>query len=135
MIDNTTQPKCDIQIKYFEWGEPYESFIPLFEIFEFNGNTLLENSINFYGKNNFKNQLLVIYNLILNNQEDEIINFHGVISNREELLNLLNFYINDNKNKVAPWEKYSDSINEIDYVKNSLELIKFHLCYSNPRSA
>ncbi len=128
-MDNTTIPQCEIIIKYFDWGESYEIFNPLFEINDINGNSQIEKSIIFFGKNNFKNQLLSLYNVILNFQEYEILNFTDVINNRQELLKLLDFYLKENEVKIAPWEKYSDSLNENYYIEIVNNLLDFRLCF------
>ena len=131
MIDNATIPKCEVRIKYFDWGEPYHSFNPLFEIHDINGDSQLEKSIHFFGKNNFKNQLLSLYNSILNFQEDRISNFNGIITDRKELLKLLDFYLKASEGKLSPWEKYSESLNENDYIENANNLLDFVLCFCN----
>jgi hypothetical protein len=129
MIDNSTNPKCEVYIKYFEWGEPYQSFNPLFEIHGIDGNSQIEKSIHFFGKNNFKNQLLLLYNSILNFEEFRISNFDGIIINREGLLKLLDFYLEENKGKLSPWEKYSASLKENDFLENAGILLDFVLCF------
>lgn len=131
MIDYSTSPKCEVLIKYFEWGEPYQIFNPLFEIHNIKGDSQIEKSIYFFGKNNFKNQLLLLYNSILNFQEDRISNLDKVITNREDILKLLDFYLKINESKLSPWKKYSESLNENDYIESANNLLDFILCFYN----
>jgi hypothetical protein len=129
MIDESTKPTCEFITKVFDWGEPYLSYNPVFEMSDLNGDSDLEKSIQFFGKNNFKKQLLLLYNSILNFQENEINNVDITIDNRERLLNLLQFYLEQNANFISPWEKYGESLSETDYIEKIKGELLFELCY------
>ncbi|CAI8876707.1 hypothetical protein [Chryseobacterium sp. IT-36CA2] len=116
-IDDSTVPSCKIEEKKFEWGEPYELYTPIFNFADLS-DSKLENSIKLFGKNNFKQQLLLIYNIINNYEEFENIeNYNGELFEREEILNLIKFYINRNENLISPWEKYDIGLKEYDFIK------------------
>ena len=116
-IDDSTVPNCKIEEKKFEWGEPYELYTPIFNLTDLS-DSKLENSIKLFGKNNFKQQLLLIYNIINNCEEFENIeNYNGESFKREEILSLIKFYLNRNENLISPWEKYDIGLKEYDFIK------------------
>ena len=115
-IDTSTIPNCKIEEKRFEWGEPYKIYSPIFYLTS-QSTSKLKNSIILFGENNFKKQLLMIYNVLNNYDEfDKIESYEEKEDfNREEILALIIFYINKNENLMAPWEKYEIGLNEDDY--------------------
>ena len=131
MIDNTTVPRCEVRTQYFDWGEPYQVFIPLFDFSCIEGETQLEKSVVFFGKNNFKNQILFLYNLVLNYEEHKISNIDEPLNDRMKILKLLDSYSKFNASLLSPWEKYSDSLNERDYMPQVRNKLDFELCHYN----
>lgn len=116
-IDDSTVPQCKIEEKKFEWGEPYKVYTPVF-CFPDLLNTTLENSIILFGENNFKHQLLMLYNTISNHEESErLTNYQGETLNRKSILELINTYLKKNETLTAPWEKYNIGLTEDDYVR------------------
>lgn len=73
-----------------------------------------------------------MYNLILNHEEDNISNFEEKIIDQESRLNLLEYYSKANEREVSPWEKYSTSLSEKDYISGIIEAFNFKLCFSTP---
>jgi hypothetical protein len=128
IIDEETLPKCKIEKKMFEWGEPYDFCTPIFDTNLPKETNPLESSIDFFGKNNFKNQLLLLHNAITNFEESyRIENFNKEILDREFLINKIHNYLENNKNKNTPWDKYSLPIDEIDYIKLLYDNLNFKL--------
>lgn len=116
-IDESTIPFCIVKEKKFEWGEPYKTYNPIFKISPINEEFSLEDSIIIFGENNFKEQLLLLYNAINNYEEfDRIEYYNGETFNREEILKLIDFYLKKNENYPAPWEKYQSGVIEFDYI-------------------
>ncbi|GET46532.1 hypothetical protein RCZ01_18340 [Capnocytophaga felis] len=116
-IDRETLPFCLIKEKSFEWGEIYQEYIPIFQVFFSNENLSLEESILFLGENNFKQQLRSLHNVIVNNEEFERIeNYCGEEFNRAHIISKINFYIEKNENLISPWEKYDLGLQEIDFI-------------------
>ena len=128
-IDDSTVPQCKIEEKKFEWGEPYIVYTPIF-CFPDLLNTRLENSIILFGENNFKHQLLMLYNTINNGEEFErLTNYQGEEINRKSLLELINTYLTKNTTLTAPWEKYDIGLTEHDYIKYIEEKLGKSLYY------
>lgn len=116
-IDKSTIPFCIVHEKKFDWGEPYTTYEPIFKISPISEEFSLEDSIIIFGENNFKNQLLLLYNAVNNYEEfDRIEHYNGETFNRQEILKLINFYIKKNENYLAPWEKYGSGLIESDYI-------------------
>lgn len=107
-IDHSTFPPCRIEQRKFEWGEPYEVEHPIFD-----GNidpdlSDLEFSVEAFLKNNFREQLLLFLNTLLNHEENERIeNFHGKIdaAQRQDLISRIGEFL-DQDSVPAPWVKY-----------------------------
>lgn len=129
IIDKETKPHCTLTEKKFEWGEPYTIMTPIFVIPTSEQTSLLEFSIDIYGENNFKQQLLFLYNKLRNYEDDCLENLDKSIKNREELINRINAYLQLNLNLITPWEKYKEYYNEIDQIKNIESLINKRLIY------
>ncbi|WP_264529645.1 hypothetical protein [Flavobacterium sp. N502540] len=129
-IDFDTNPICNIREEKFDWGEPYNIYTPIFKT-DIEGNlSLLEFSIELFGKNNFKKQLLLLHNKLANYEEfNSIENLNEEISNREHLLDLINKYIVINNECITPWVKYSLSITETDYINLLEEILNLKLNY------
>ncbi|NML72083.1 hypothetical protein HHL23_20150 [Chryseobacterium sp. RP-3-3] len=116
-IDKETIPRCKIEDKEFEWGEPYKIYTPIFYFIDLSSSKL-ENSIKLFGENNFKQQLLLMYNVINNYEEfEKLVNYGGEEFNRKIILELINSYMKENENIIAPWEKYDIGLIENDYMK------------------
>ena len=98
-----------------DWGEKYDEYSPMFNIILTSNNYSLEESIVFFGENNFKKQLFSLYNVINNKEEQErIINYNNErIENRPYILDLIKFYIEKNKDILSPWEKYDLGLEEL----------------------
>ncbi|REC60064.1 hypothetical protein DRF65_23020 [Chryseobacterium pennae] len=128
-IDTETMPHCKIEEKKFEWGEPYEMQTPVFILKKFSASKL-ENSIILFGKNNFKQQLLSLFNVIINHEEFERIeNYSGEQFDRKTIVELINSFIKKTESLVAPWEKYRLGFTEYDYVGYIEEQGQESLCY------
>ncbi|KAF2515754.1 hypothetical protein [Flavobacterium foetidum] len=119
-INKNTFPFCYIEEKKFEWGEPYEVATPIFDLSIDTKLSDLEYTIEVLGKNNFKNNLLKLHNILVNREENvRIENFNDLITNREILLNRIKCYLDSNANKISPWDlHYYVSFNENDYLES-----------------
>lgn len=128
-IDIETVPNCKIEEKKFEWGEPYQMYTPVF-IFKKQSVSKLENSIMWFGENNFKHQLLSLYNVINNHEEFERLeNYTGEEFSRKTISELIASFIKKNENLTAPWDKYEIGLTEYDYIRYAEEQLKENLCY------
>lgn len=116
-----------------DWGEKYDEYSPMFNIILISSNYSLEESIVFFGENNFKKQLLSLYNVINNKEEQErIINYNNErIENRPYILDLIKFYIEKNKDILSPWEKYDLGLEELDFIKIIIYEMEKELYYVN----
>ena len=77
-IERNTKPFCLIKEKKMDWGEKYDEYSPMFNIILTSSNYSLEESIVFFWENNLKKQLLSLYNVINNKEEQErIINYNN----------------------------------------------------------
>ena len=106
-------------------------------IFDFNidkRETELEYFVDLYGKNNFKTQLLRIYNKVNNKEEiTGITNFREealVEKERIRILDKINNYLKTNKDRISPWELYEpNNYSEIDYIEILSREIKMQIYY------
>lgn len=131
-IDIETIPQCKIEEEKFEWGEPYDVHTPIFIFKKFSASKL-ENSIILFGENNFKQQLLSLYNVIINHEEFERIeNYTGEEFDRKAIIELIYSFIKKNEGLVAPWEKYHTGFTEYDYISYSEGQLQESLCYVKP---
>ena len=132
-IERNTKPFCLIKEKKMDWGEKYDEYSPIFNIILTSSNYSLEESIVFFGENNFKRQLLSLYNVINNKEEQErIINYNNErIENRPYILDLIKFYIEKNKDILSPWEKYDLGLEELDFIKIIIYEMEKELYYVN----
>lgn len=119
-INKNTFPFCYVEEKKFEWGEPYEDITPIFNLSIDPELSDLEYTIEVLGKNNFKNNLLKLYNILVNREENvRIENFNNLITNREILLNRIKIYLDSNSAKISPWDlQYYVCFNESDYLES-----------------
>ena len=132
-IERNTKPFCLIKEKTMDWGEKYDEYSPMFNIILTSNNYSLEESIVFFGENNFKKQLLSLYNVINNKEEQErIINYNNErIENRPYILDLIKFYIEKNKDILSPCEKYDLGLEELDFIKIIIYEMEKELYYVN----
>ena len=132
-IERNTKPFCLIKEKTMDWGEKYDEYSPMFNIILTSNDYSLEESIVFFGENNFKKQLLSLYNVINNKEEQElIINYNNErIENRPYILDLIKFYIEKNKDILSPWEKYDLGLEELDFIKIIIYEMEKELYYVN----
>lgn len=132
-IERNTKPFCLIKEKKMDWGEKYDEYSPMFNIILTSSNYSLEESIVFFGENNFKRQLLSLYNVINNKEEQErIINYNNErIESRPYILDLIKFYIEKNKDILSPWEKYDLGLEELDFIKIIIYEMEKELYYVN----
>jgi len=132
-IERNTKPFCLIKEKTMDWGEKYDEYSPMFNIILTSNDYSLEESIVFFGENNFKKQLLSLYNVINNKEEQErIINYNNErIENRPYILDLIKFYIEKNKDILSPWEKYDLELEELDFIKIIIYEMEKELYYVN----
>lgn len=132
-IERNTKPFCLIKEKTMDWGEKYDEYSPMFNIILTSNDYSLEESIVFFGENNFKKQLLSLYNVINNEEEQErIINYNNErIENRPYILDLIKFYIEKNKDILSPWEKYDLELEELDFIKIIIYEMEKELYYVN----
>jgi hypothetical protein len=133
-FDSNTLPKCKLEEKKFEWGEPYTIMTPIFELDIKETESELEYFIDVYGKNNFKTQLLRLYNKINNYEEAKgIINFQYEELTQEKrvtLKNKINEYLEINKDKISPWELYEPhNYTEFDYIEKLTKDINKEIYY------
>ena len=132
-IERNTKPFCLIKEKTMDWGEKYDEYSPMFNIILTSNDYSLEESIVFFGENNFKKQLLSLYNVINNKEEQErIINYNNErIENRPYILDLIKFYIEKNKDILSPWEKYDLGLEGLDFIKIIIYEMEKELYYVN----
>ncbi|AWK05289.1 hypothetical protein HYN56_14010 [Flavobacterium crocinum] len=114
-IDTQTLPHCKIEEDETPRTEYYVIYTPIFSFPEALGSNL-ENSIVLFGENNFKEQLLILHNIINNHEEHELLkNYQDEDFDRKAILELINFYFEKNKNIETPWDKYYYYLSEKDY--------------------
>ncbi|MEN2402182.1 hypothetical protein GKZ90_0020500 [Flavobacterium sp. MC2016-06] len=119
-LDKNTFPYCFIEEKKFEWGEPYLIITPIFNLSINPELSDIEYTIEVLGKNNFKDNLEKLYNILLNQEESSRIeNLNISITNRELLLNKINSYLDSNLDTISPWKSYYDgAFTESDYLQS-----------------
>ncbi|WP_289661473.1 hypothetical protein [Flavobacterium panacagri] len=119
-INKSTFPFCYVEEKKFEWGEPYEDVTPIFNLSIDPKLSDLEYTIEVLGKNNFKNNLLKLQNILVNREENiRIEHFNDLITDREVLLNRIKIYLESNSDKISPWDlHYYVCFNENDYLES-----------------
>lgn len=129
-IDFETRPICKIEEKKFDWGEPYNIYTPIFKTDIEQSLSSLEFSIELFGNNNFKKQLTLLHNKLINYEEfSSIENLNEEIFNREYLINLINKYVIINDKYNAPWIKYNLSVTELDYINLLENMLNLKLNY------
>ncbi|MCC9074380.1 hypothetical protein LNQ49_22560 [Flavobacterium sp. F-65] len=117
-IDKKTVPHCYVEEKKFEWGEPYTISIPIFNLSVNPELSNIEFTIEVLGKNNFKNNLGKLYNILINKEEKHRINnLNEPILNREFLVKKIIDFIDENINNIAPWENEFTSAAEEFYLE------------------
>ena len=119
-IDKSTYPHCYIEEKKFDWGEPYNDIIPIFNLSINSELSNIEYTIEVLGKNNFKINLEKLYNILLNYEEnDRIKNLNTPIVNRDLLLSTIQKYLHSNEDQISPWEQSYDRYpTENDYLES-----------------
>lgn len=130
MLDTSTKPFCRIVTKYFDWGQSYEIFEPIFETNIVIGSSNFEKSLHFFGENNFKQQLNLLHNIILNKDYYNLENLNEVIVDNDATLKLIENYIISNDEFRSPWEKYSTLLSENDFIMLLIDELNFVLCYA-----
>ncbi len=129
-IDKTTIPHCYIEEKKFEWGETYTCTTPIFNVSINPELPNIEFTIELLGKNNFKDTLLKLYNILLNLEEKERLDdLSDAITNRESLLKKINDYLAKNTNNRAPWKDNYEVIDETYYLEMIEHDLQRKLCY------
>lgn len=130
LIDKTTVPHCFVEEKKFDWGEPYTHTVPIFNVCVDPELSDIEFTIEILGKNNFKNGLSKLYNILLNHEEKQRINHcKDSIVERDLLLKKINDYMSRNSNDKAPWQGEYEQEHEIMYLEMIETDIKRPLCY------
>lgn len=119
-IDKSTFPHCYIKEKKFDWGEPYDDITPIFNLSVNPELSDIEYTIEVLGKNNFKINLEKLYNILLNQEENNRIEyFNTPIVHRDFLLNNIQKYLHSNENQISPWEQSYDRYpTENDYLES-----------------
>lgn len=108
-IDKTCKPYCYVEEKKFDWGEPYTCITPIFNVDINPELTDMEYTIEILGKNNFKDNLMNLYNILLNREETQRLHpFNDTITDRETLLQKISGYLAINTPYTAPWKKDDD---------------------------
>ena len=117
-IDKTTIPYCYLEEKKFEWGEPYTVTTPIFDVMIDPSLSDMEFTIEVLGKNNFKENLITLYNILLNNEETyRILYCQEVVVNRQFFLEKIKKFLDANVGSVAPWEDDAGILNEDFYLE------------------
>jgi len=129
-IDKSTKPHCKLEERTFEWGEPYIVITPLFDISASEYLSSIEFSIDIFGMNNIKEQLLRIYNKLSNYEEYELENFHDSIENRDLLIDKIDKYLEVNLNAITPWEKYKEYYDEMWIIEQLEDILVRKLVYA-----
>ncbi|MFH7018769.1 hypothetical protein [Flavobacterium sp. FlaQc-47] len=119
-INKKTLPHCYIEEKKFDWGEPYDDITPIFNLSVNPELSDIEYTIEVLGKNNFKINLEKLYNILLNQEEnDRIEYFNTPIVHRDFLLINIQKYLHSNENQISPWEQSHDRYpTENDYLES-----------------
>ncbi|OJV53591.1 MAG: hypothetical protein BGO31_01640 [Bacteroidetes bacterium 43-16] len=135
-IDKTSLPHCYVVEKKFEWGEPYTSIKPIFNVGADPGLSDIEFTIELLGQNNFKAILAKLYNILLNHEEQQRLDhFEGPVTDRSLLLEKINTYLAENAPYKSPWEEEDEYGQEYELLY--LEIIETelqrNLCYERAR--
>ncbi|AWH85052.1 hypothetical protein HYN59_07890 [Flavobacterium album] len=108
-IDKKTVPHCYVEEKKFEWGEPYTVDTPIFNVCIDPQLSDIEFTIEILGRNNFRQNLEKLYNILINRDENyRLNNLTEPVLNREFLIEKIAGFIADNKNNIAPWDNEYD---------------------------
>lgn len=106
-IDKNTFPYCYVEEKKLDWGEPYTHITPIFNVSIDPALSPIAFTIEVLGKNNFKLNLEKLYNILLNEEEQERIeNCNTPVLDRELLLHTITTYLYTTINNSAPWLHY-----------------------------
>ena len=125
-IDKTLIPHCYVEEKKFDWGEPYTCITPIFNVNVDPKLSDIEFTIDILGKNNFKDNLMKLYNILLNQEEKQrLYPFNDTISDRKLLLQKISDYLAENALHIVPWKK--DDEYELADETTYLEMIEHDL--------
>lgn len=117
-IDKSVVPHCFVTVKFFEWGEDYNEYLPIFNLCADPALSDMAFTIEILGLNNFKESLSALYNILLNREEYERIGEHiEPISKRAQLLARIDHFQEENKRHEAPWDKYRDILDAAWYLE------------------
>lgn len=131
-IDKTFIPHCYVEEKKFDWGEPYTCITPIFNVGADPELSDIAFTIEILGKNNFKDNLMKLYNILLNQEEKQRLHpFSDTISDRESLLQKISGYLAENAVYTAPWKaedeyELADETIYLEYIEHDLDR---NLCY------
>lgn len=129
-IDKSIVPYCFVTEKKFEWGEPYDDIRPIFNLCADPALSDMTFTIEILGRNNFKEHLSKLYNILLNHEEYERINEAiEPISNRELLLERINYFLEEHAQKSAPWDDEFSTIDEAFYIRKIEDELQRTLLY------
>ena len=102
-----------------ELGEPYEIITPIFNLCINPDLSDIEFTIEVLGLNNFKDNLVKLFNILVNREElYRIESFTVSIEKREYLLNLIAEFLNSNTSNTSPWVFYKEPFTEKDYLES-----------------
>lgn len=117
-IDKHVIPYCFVTEKKFEWGEPYDDIRPIFNLCADPVLSDMAFTIEVLGRNNFKEHLAKLYNILLNREEYERISPDiEPVSNREQLLERINHFLEEHAHHTAPWEDDFSAFDEAFYLR------------------
>ena len=117
-IDLETVPACKFEEHFFDWGEPYTVMTPLFDIEISDSLSDIEFAVEFYGRNNFQTQLHRLRNKLINYDEEySIENFSEKIEDRRAIIQIIEHQLKNNENKITPWDKYNEYMDELKYIE------------------
>lgn len=131
-IDKTFVPHCYVEEKKFDWGEPYTHVTPIFNVNVSPELSDIEFTIEILGKNNFKDNLVKLYNILLNHEEKQrLYPFSDTISDRGTLLQKISDYLAENAAYTAPWKEedeyeLADETTYLEHIEHDLDR---KLCY------
>lgn len=129
-IDKRVVPYCFVTEKKFEWGEPYDDIRPIFNLCADPALSDIAFTIEILGRNNFKEHLAQLYNILLNREEYERISEAiAPISNREQLLERINHFLEAHAHDTAPWEDEFSAFDEAFYIRKIEEELHRTLLY------
>lgn len=116
-IDLETVPPCKFEEHGEMWVESYMTMHPIFDLSIAEDLSDFDFSVEFYGRNNFKEQLNRLRNKLLNYEDEMIENLNEPIANRKEIIQTIEGHLERNKVKIAPWEKYEIDHGELEYIE------------------